>query len=451
MNTQLSAGLAVRIGVFFDGTANNQHNAELGATRRAAGQFVVSGSSYSNDVSNIARLQRLYRHELAADKQGCASFSVYIEGVGTTCGKFDAPAGLILGRGRTGLLAKVQKALVEVRNALVAVQKANPGRPLRKLGIDLFGFSRGAAAARHFANELRRGSGGWPGTAGIAWAPGFSWQLKVIGLFDTVAALGGLKDWGDLSDNANHGIDLYLPEGCADQVIHLIARDERRRNFSLNQVLPEWQQEIALPGAHADIGGGYRVEEQEQLFLTQPDAQWLAPDSTLMDTQAWQQTSGWAAQAVDYGWLDPEDPQRLLEVRSWVIGRMRRDETRQRVMVAVFMQRRVLGHLSRVYLRLMHSLAVEAGVPFDPVPSNAELALPEELQAIELKLQAFARDGVTRLSDAEERLLRHRYIHCSGHWNPAVGSGDGASSWVFTNAPREQGRQCYPQSGGAAY
>ncbi|WP_032621624.1 phospholipase effector Tle1 domain-containing protein, partial [Pseudomonas avellanae] len=90
----------------------------------------------------------------------------------------------------------------------------------------------------------------------------FTWRngsirLKVIGLFDTVAAIGSLKDLGNTHDANNRRVNLYLPPGCAEQVLHLVARDESRRNFALNSVTPAWPREITLPGAHSDIGGGY--------------------------------------------------------------------------------------------------------------------------------------------------------------------------------------------------
>src|SRR5476651_1467301 len=76
------------------------------------------------------------------------------------------------------------------------------------LTFDTFGFSRGAAAARHFANEIALGSRGLLERVLISNAKGFSRhflgqyhrdiQMGFIGLFDTVASIAGLTNLGNI-------------------------------------------------------------------------------------------------------------------------------------------------------------------------------------------------------------------------------------------------------------
>lgn len=163
--------VTLRIGVFFDGTGNNAGNSAIGAQCRASdiglgeveAQAVVQrceahhldpDSSYGNDVSNIWRLYELYRDEpVPKDSRTPSILRVYVTGAGTTTGEKDSLfPGQALGRGDTGVLAKVDEGFSLITQALDTFQQANPGSSLGTLELDIFGFSRGAAAARHFAN-----------------------------------------------------------------------------------------------------------------------------------------------------------------------------------------------------------------------------------------------------------------------------------------------------------
>ncbi|MFH7346875.1 DUF2235 domain-containing protein, partial [Pseudomonas syringae pv. tagetis] len=79
----------------------------------------------------------------------------------------------------------------------------NPDCVLEALEIDVFGFTRRAASARHLANEiLKQGAGMLEPilqSRKVRLIDHFncrngSVRLKVIGLFDTVAAIGSFKD-----------------------------------------------------------------------------------------------------------------------------------------------------------------------------------------------------------------------------------------------------------------
>ncbi|NNJ15339.1 hypothetical protein CSV86_008855 [Pseudomonas putida CSV86] len=88
------------------------------------------------------------------------------------------------------------------------------------------------------------------------------------------------------------------------------------------------------------------------------------------------------------------------------------------------------GALSRVYLRLMHEQAVQAGVPLEP----DDWTLPEELQAIAAKVLC------GQAPDAQEiGLLRRRYIHCSANWNAVLHSDSPLLDSLFINRPTADG------------
>lgn len=441
MGNSSNTGHVLRVGIFFDGTANNQFNSAAGQARQADGLRVEADSSYANVMTNIAVLHQYYPVQQAFDAVGNAVTSLYISGIGTTTGGADTrfPA-QTYGRGSSGVLGKAEQAYAQLLECLTHFLQGVAPSSFCRLQLDIFGFSRGAAAARHFANRINNSSF----KSQFALAHDVECTIGFIGLFDTVAAMGGLADLGDISDDINPGLNLYLSPDCAQYVVQLTARDEHRRNYSLSRIAPQWPMEIAVPGAHADIGGGYPVQMSEQVLLTRWQTNRVSLSTPLILTHAWQSATAELAQWQAKDLLDPSDPNRLLEVRSAARREGSRDDPMQQVQAAVYMQRRVFGQLSRVYLRIMHRLACEQGVPFTAL-TEADAGLPDELQPIEVKLQAQVREGAIALSTQEERLLRQLYIHQSANWNAAVGAGEGVMDQVFFNRPQEGGRLIYAQ------
>lgn len=123
--------------------------------------------------------------------------------------------------------------------------------------IDLLGYSRGAALARHFGNliaERVRNGRFWlrDDTLGTVTA---CVGLRFMGLFDTVAQFG-------LLGIGNHDYDLTVSDAW-QWVAHAVALHEHRRLFPLITLdgSPNGRYvESHFVGAHADIGGGYMAE-----------------------------------------------------------------------------------------------------------------------------------------------------------------------------------------------
>ena len=122
------------------------------------------------------------------------------------------------------------------------------------VNIDLLGYSRGAALARHFGNliaERVRNGRFWlrDSTLGTVTA---CVGLRFMGLFDTVAQFG-------LLGVGNHQYDLTVTDAW-QWVAHAVALHEHRRLFPLTVLegSPGGHLiEAPFVGAHADIGGGY--------------------------------------------------------------------------------------------------------------------------------------------------------------------------------------------------
>jgi len=458
---QARQAITLRIGVFFDGTGNNLANAAVTEKcrrddltlldERTLGEVVdycrahgfggsedngfftqTPDNSYGNAPSNVARLFDMYQDDatrsLTKDERN-ASIKAYLEGIGTSSGEEDSAYGLATGMGDTGVVARVMQSPQKIQESLDRLLGNNPNLEIEGLELDIFGFSRGAAAARHFANEILKSESGMLASLFNAQAPGFSaefdWatnvQINFIGLFDTVAAVADPLSW-DFSpaDHHNPGVNLYLPPDCARKVLQLKARDEMRWNFALNSVTPH-HQEITLPGAHSDIGGGYLPAVQEKLILSRPVSSTVPAGTPVERTHAWRETERqyekWKAFGLPEDQLK-KDVRRIRKLHprgvnhppeDWVLG-------------LVTIDRPIRGELSLVYLRVMRELAVQQGVPFDFIDERENAtAMPADLQKIANKLMAFSKGGRYDLDENEERLLRTRYIHLSAHWKPTNG------------------------------
>jgi len=107
--------------------------------------------------------------------------------------------------------------------------------------FDTFGFSRGATAARDFANGVKDGEI----TFGAS-----DMTVKFMGLFDTVSSVGNAGNTGNYE-----GVSLNTSPRVAETTLHITAKDEIREYFPLT--LAHFSTRIEMVGAHADIGGGY--------------------------------------------------------------------------------------------------------------------------------------------------------------------------------------------------
>lgn len=451
--------VALRIGVFFDGTGNNASNTAAGllcgaqhpvkpADLDASCKPYMSDpdSSYGNDVTNVAKLFDRYHAPdrlVGEGQQKLASRKVYIDGIGTQTGEKESLIGLGTGRGDTGVAGRVRQAFVSIKLVIQNFQQANSDCEITSLTFDAFGFSRGAAAARHFANEVVRGSQGPLGDVlrsnGKAFGRLFIDQYQrditmgFIGLFDTVASVAGLSNLGNVSSSVAPGLKLHLPRKHFANVVHLVARDEYRANFALSRVKPD-HPEITLPGAHSDIGGGYRAEAEECVLVGPMQALTVASGIDVKSTSIYRDAEKVRAHWLAQGWpavmlaivtpsptLLPVDPQDRLAPRQ------------QRVYAGVQLKRQVRGELSRVYLRVMYELAKQNGVRLDDIDEHdPSYAIPPELQSL---CDSFVAGDYSTTPDAEA-LLRLKYIHTSAHWNHPLGrSGNRGLKLVYINAP----------------
>jgi uncharacterized protein (DUF2235 family) len=157
----------------------------------------------------------------------------YWSGVGT---RFGLPGKLVGGITGAGGHDRIREALDELRKNFAAGDKV----------VDVVGFSRGAALAVDFANEVAKQTDLDSGAAP---------KVRFVGVFDIVGSF-------DLpGTDLNIGFDLKTPP-TADHVVHAMALDERRIMFPLTRLtgsrLLEAGRltEVWFRGVHSDVGGG---------------------------------------------------------------------------------------------------------------------------------------------------------------------------------------------------
>ncbi|WP_460146595.1 phospholipase effector Tle1 domain-containing protein [Pseudomonas sp. S2_A02] len=459
--------ITLRIGVFFDGTGNNPFNVEMG--RKCGAHHPVSAqdmdgsckpymqdpdSSYGGEVTNVKRLHELYAESNDSQKiiqKKLAFDRVYVEGIGTIAGGQDNLLGMAFGRGETGIEARVFQAFGRIKQRLHTFHELYPDIQISSLVFDVFGFSRGAAAARHFACLcLARINSPLTDTLYLPnslFARGFSKvfgegiNTGFVGLFDTVASVGGLSNLGDVRSPAAPGVKLYLMPQHFPNVLQLMARDEYRANFALNKVGPD-HLDISLPGAHSDIGGGYRDDIEECLLLSPMQAlevsEFADVKTTSIYRDAQRERANWHAKGWPLEMLELVTPDPVMLLPE---PREQNAPKQKRVFVGLQLRRKVSAGLSRVYLRVMYEAAKKHGVEFDDIRQRAALAPPAELQPLCERFVA----GDYLITAAEEQLLKLHYIHLSAHWTPTFLSGPRITRFemVYVNAPTTDAVRVY--------
>ena len=325
------------IGMFFDGTGNNRFNSESLYYTKVKGNNdriksseiptqlsftltpekikekdiskinISNRDSYWNPYSNIVKLHDLYKEKSETDlrtKKNKYTLKQYVEGIGTEKYKEDSVGGSSIGRGDTGIIAKVERGIKDlVREKIATLPK---DKKIYKIVFDVFGFSRGAAAARHFCNEVKKPAyyvtrtkrdpydkydrnariltdekdlvkhaGGILGTElnKIGLKPYEETynniEIRFLGLFDTVvsdlvvkenlgyiATLFTTKPWIPIiAQEYLEDIKTNISGLGIKKVFQIVAKDEWRANFAYTPTEDGYT--LYMLGAHSDIGGGY--------------------------------------------------------------------------------------------------------------------------------------------------------------------------------------------------
>lgn len=234
----MNSSRVISAGIFFDGTGNNGVNA------LSSDKPLNNNESYHGAFTNI---YKLYKSFIGTEK-------IYIEGIGTVSGEEDSNFAMTTcanppyGKGYSSD-DKLQRAEDFVKKI---VHDEND-----EYHFYLYGFGRGGMLARTFSHWL------------FSNYPFAKIKVKFLGAFDTVES------------KPFNTYDLSVPHQV-ENVFHICALHECRFFFPLtgffenSKIMKDHQfrnnttvwKEIFVPGAHADIGGGYLEGPQSAYIST---------------------------------------------------------------------------------------------------------------------------------------------------------------------------------------
>lgn len=213
----------------------------------------------------------------------------YIEGEGTDDNVKGDTQGYGFGSGDTGIPIKVKKGYAKINARINKVYIKNK-EYVSELTFHVFGFSRGAAAARSFITTTRAQFKKTHPKAKITYA--------FVGLFDIVSSYEPEGNFSKYGSALSHDFENDVKElglqlgGIPKKVVHLIAENEYRENFSLTTIASSIAAgvgfELQIPGAHSDVGGGYEEYEhfeQRQLHKAKRGKDLLRKEGWYTDIQ----------------------------------------------------------------------------------------------------------------------------------------------------------------------
>lgn len=402
-------GVKVTINIFFDGTKNNAKNTEarltyekeqkegrkkkeLSKDAKAFKENDEDNSSYDNYYSNVAIMYGI-NTVIPKDRE----IKIYIEGEGTEEHKTDSTKGYAFGSGATGVTAKVIKAFQKIKAEIGKLKKEGnitETQFVNEIDLTVFGFSRGAAAARHFIAQRGRLQLEYN-------LESAKFHIKFVGLYDTVSSYSESMSISPDFDNDVDELQLKL-EGNIKKVVHLTASDEYRENFSLTNIKSSIRAgvgfELELPGVHSDIGGGYAEQENEKRHLSSDLLQFNEVKTTLAK-QGWYTSNQFYTIETNKGDGTDHSEYQLFGVRK-----------------------AIPNSYQFIPLAIMVKLAEKYGLKFNKKEFEAGdklYSVPEDLQDAKESLIAYAEsnDGAVskKVTVREEYLkpIRNKYLHRS--------------------------------------
>ncbi|MDR7369755.1 phospholipase effector Tle1 domain-containing protein [Flavobacterium aquidurense] len=301
-------------------------------TKKDKIKYKYGEGSYENDLSNVAILFDNY----IEDKES-RTFKIYTEGMNTnTLGDEnlnvseyetdDFFMGGAFGAGNSGIVDRVRRAIEQMTQKIMPIMAKQENKKIDSITIDVFGFSRGAASARHFVHEItlpsyytevnrdrygrnidvkyantRMPSNGHFGY--LLTEKGITFNRLIIrfaGLYDTVAH-HGLVQFNDIKDLGLNSISK------AKHVIHMVAAEEHRKNFSLSPIIKSQNHvELYMPGVHCDVGGSYPEGRPEGIahgVAPDPDGEHVLATDYCDNTFASSRLSKFRDILIDEGWF----------------------------------------------------------------------------------------------------------------------------------------------------
>ncbi|MEO8771045.1 MAG: DUF2235 domain-containing protein [Ferruginibacter sp.] len=401
-------------------------------------------SSYENYYTNVYHLYNFFK-EREIKKDDELATTLYVEGIGTASvegkGAGDETLGGAFGAGETGIKGKAQKARKQVIDTITS-KFPDPQKITIDIDFTVYGFSRGAAAARHFIHIIINGFND---------LENFDYTLKLktklskyniqeinfnfVGLFDTVSAYNLQGTVQEKSNVQELGLN-SLKLGEVKKVYHIAAKDEHRKNFALTTMGEGVNgKEITLPGVHSDIGGSYHDDVVEELVVYNVDKMY-------MSTQDKIDAENDMIRLIERGWFDKTDIYKDKSKKNFLA----KDEPIRNALTfwnKIAVRRSKIGGISNKYARIPFTLMFkECGedkflkrkIDTDKdVTLNKELLKDNFIHRISESIIANPANLI--FEDEDLKLLRKKYFHFSAHYNGEI------AGMVAPYAPRFENKR----------
>ena len=452
------------------------------------------GSSFVNGYTNIKRLFEHYKaydplnlKESEPRKYTKDRFKVYASGDGCIDPyeakklKSDSLIGLGTAFGETGVLAHIVYTCKKVANRLrgddeknIPKEKQRGGcQVIDELVLDVFGFSRGAAEARHFVSSIMKEYDSfskdstrkytlntldktknifapfYPKEEGVYtlinnipsfnplrpdiekvtivkrsgkhtrrvtyYNPFFkkkdivilSVSFRFLGIYDTV------PHYGICQANDNKDLNLDITESKIGRLVHLTAEDEYRKNFAMTHISESAKKEflndakmkeIALPGSHADVGGGYMNKEDSPRYIADTDIKLL---------KKWNKKYEWIKHDIDLDIQDVDDIKEIKRNRQAGFYRIKNWFEANNL----YMYRpNISNKYEFVCMKLMHDEALNSKEISEKVPFNV-IATAYKIDGKEneilLKVYEELKKDKFEMHGELHKQLRQEYLHHS--------------------------------------
>ncbi len=302
----------VRIVLFFDGTLNNRINIEEREKDSEVYKKNKSddANSYDNGYTNIAIMEKHVK--LKAEGYDFVA-KEYIEGQGTINLKKDKTLGYAMGGGESGVVDRARKGVLKAVNHIVNADEIDSDEHyIKKLTLDVFGFSRGAATARYAIHLLLKDK------LGLIYRRlqnfGYTISKSAVevcfaGIYDTVLSYYGSHYFPWTSNKLNQ-----KSVALAKNVLHLVAADEHRKDFPLHNIngaKNSGGREYYLPGVHSDIGGSYNTVSELALEKEMDESKKqytsLGSEDMVINKGKKKEIETDRQNLIDLGWYDPDE------------------------------------------------------------------------------------------------------------------------------------------------
>ncbi|WP_310554446.1 phospholipase effector Tle1 domain-containing protein [Flavobacterium sp.] len=269
---------------------------------------------------------------------------------------------------------------------------------VNEMELTVFGFSRGAAAARNFISQRFK-------LQDMYDIESNKLNFSFVGLFDTVSSYSenfSVSPNFDDDVEGKKGLNLKM-YGNVQKVVHLTAGDEYRAFFSLTNIKSSIEAgvgfELELPGVHSDIGGGYAEIEIEKRQLHFELGYYNIKENLIAQ-----------------GWYDPNQ-----------ITTVEKEVTLEHGIKVIetehYAKRTIPLHYQFIPLAIMVQLSEKHGLQFDKRDLEKGVkkdlyAVPDDLKLVKQQMMNFANtnDGAhskaIKVSDAFKP-IRKKYLHRS--------------------------------------